>query len=137
MEVPLIRDQDFIIFGLQPWDIPIGSNCKNIAMEISRYNRVLYVNRPLDRISRFKYKNDARTKARLESIKNGKNVLVEISSGLWVFNPRVVIESINFLPKGFVYNYLNKRNNKQLANEIKWAASKLGLKDPILIIDND
>jgi glycosyltransferase involved in cell wall biosynthesis len=97
----------------------------------------LYVNRPLDRISRYKYKDDARTKARLESIKNGKNVLEEISSGLWVFNPRVVIESINFLPRGFVYNFLNKRNNRQLANEIKWAGSQLGLKDPILLIDND
>lgn len=137
MEVPLIKDRDFIIFGLQPWDIPIGSNCKNIALEISRHNRVLYVNRPLDRISRYKYKDDARTKARLESIKNGKNVLEEISSGLWVFNPRVVIESINFLPRGFVYNFLNKRNNRQLANEIKWAVSQLGLKDPILLIDND
>ena len=137
MEVPLIKDRDFIIFGLQPWDIPIGSNCKNIAQEISRHNRVLYVNRPLDRISRYKYKNDPRTRARLESIKDGKNVLREISTGLWVFNPRVVLESINFLPKGFIYNYLNKRNNKKLANEIKWGANQLGLKDPILIIDND
>jgi glycosyltransferase involved in cell wall biosynthesis len=137
MEVPLIKDRDFIIFGLQPWDIPIGSNCKNIAQEISRHNRVLYVNRPLDRISRHKFKNDARTKARLESIKNGKNVLEEISGGLWIFNPRVVLESINFLPKGVIYNYLNKRNNRKLADEIKWASSQLGLKDPILIIDND
>jgi teichuronic acid biosynthesis glycosyltransferase TuaH len=137
MEIPLIKDRDFIIFGLQPWDIPIGSNCKNIALEISGANRVLYVNRPLDRISRVKYKNDARTKARLESIKNGKNVLEEISNNLWVFNPRVVIESINFLPKGFLYNYLNRRNNRKLANEIKWASIQLGLKDPVLIIDND
>ena len=70
MEIPLIKDRDFIIFGLQPWDIPIGSNCKNMAEEISRHNRVLYVNRPLDRISKIKYKEDIRTKNRLESIKH-------------------------------------------------------------------
>jgi glycosyltransferase involved in cell wall biosynthesis len=137
MEISLIKDRDFIIFGLQPWDIPIGSNCKNIAEEISRHNRVLYVNRPLDRISKFKYKDDIRTKNRLESIKYGKNVLEEISSRLCVFNPRVIIESINFLPRGFVYNYFNKRNCRKLASEINWAASQLGFKDPILIIDND
>ncbi len=137
MEIPLIRDHDFIIFGLQPWDIPIGSNCKNMAEEISRHNRVLYVNRPLDRLSRFKYKDDIRTKNRLESIKHGKNVLEEISSRLWVFNPRIILESINFLPQGSVYNYFNKRNNKKLANEINWSSHQLGFKNPILIIDND
>ena len=101
METPLIKDRDFIIFGLQPWDIPIGSNCKNMAEEISRHNRVLYVNRPLDRISKLKHKEDIRTKNRLDSIKLGKNVLVETIRSLWVFNPRVIMESINFLPRWF------------------------------------
>jgi teichuronic acid biosynthesis glycosyltransferase TuaH len=137
MEISLIKDRDFIIFGLQPWDTPTGSNCKNMAQEISRHNRVLYVNRPLDRISKIKYKNDIRTKNRLESIKHGKNVLEEISSRLWIFNPRKIIESINFLPPGSFYNFFNKRNNKKLAREIIWAGNQLGFKDSILIIDND
>jgi teichuronic acid biosynthesis glycosyltransferase TuaH len=137
MEIPLIKNRDFIIFGLQPWDIPIGSNCKNIAEEIARHNRVLYVNRPLDKISTIKFNDDIRIKNRIESIRRGKNVLEEISSSLWVFNPRVIIDSINFLPRGSMYTYLNKRNNKKLANEIKWACSQLGFKDPVLIVDND
>lgn len=137
MEIPLIKNRDFIVFGLQPWDIPIGSNCKNIAAEISRHNRVLYVNRPLDRISRRKNKNNIQTQNRLNSIKNGKNVLTEISNQLWVFNPRIIVESINFLPPGFIYNYLNKANNKKLANEISWAKEQLGFHDPILLIDDD
>lgn len=137
MEAPLINNCDFIIFGLQPWDIPIGSNSKNIAKEISRHNRVLYVNRPLDRISRIKYMNDIRTKNRLDSIKHSKNVLVETMSQLWVFNPRVIVESINFLPQGSVYNYFNKRNNKKLSDEINWAIKQLGFENPILFIDND
>ncbi len=137
MEIPLIKDRDFIIFGLQPWDIPTGSNCKNIAEEISRHNRVLYVNRPLDRVSRIKYKKDIRTKNRLESIKLGKNVLEKINNSLWVFNPRIIIESVNFLPQGLIYNFFNKRNNKKLASEINWAGQQLGFKNSILIIDND
>lgn len=137
MEIPLINNRDFIIFGLQPWDIPIGSNCKNIAEEISRHNRVLYVNRPLDKISKIKFNDDIRTKNRIESIRRGKNVLEEKSSNLWIFNPRVIIESINFLPGGSLYKYLNKRNNKKLAREIRWACNRLGFKNPIFIVDND
>lgn len=137
METPLIKGRDFIIFGLQPWDIPIGSNCKNIAAEISKNNRVLYVNRPLDRISYIKHANNLQNKNRVKSLKHGINVLDEIDNQLWVFNPRVMLESINFLPPGLIYTYLNKRNNKKLANEILWAKGQLKFKDPILIIDDD
>jgi glycosyltransferase involved in cell wall biosynthesis len=137
MEVPLIKNRDFIVFGLQPWDIPIGSNCKNIAAEIAKHNRVLYVNRPLDRISRYKNRNSTQTKNRIGSIKDAKNVLAEISPQLWIFNPRLIVESINFLPPGFLYRFLNKRNNRKLAGHITWATDKLGFKDPVLLIDDD
>lgn len=137
MENSLIRNRDFIIFGLQPWDIPIGSNCKNIAMEIAKNNRVLYVNRPLDRISNLKASKDIQTMNRKESLKHDEHIINEISSNLWVFNPRIIVESINFLPSGLVYNFFNKRNNKKLANEIEWAIEKLGLSAFILFVDND
>ena len=45
----MIKNQDIIITGLQAWDVEIGSNCKSIALEFSKNNRVLYVNSPLDR----------------------------------------------------------------------------------------
>ena len=137
METSLIKDRDFIIFGLQSWDIPIGSNCKNIAVEIVKNNRVLYVNRPLDRISNFKAVNDIQTINRKESVKRGKNIIKEVKNNLWVFNPRIIVESINFLPTGFLYDFLNRRNNKKLASEINWAKEKLKFKNPILIVDND
>jgi teichuronic acid biosynthesis glycosyltransferase TuaH len=50
----MIKGRDIIIVGIQPWDIEIGSNCKNIATEFAKDNRVLYVNPPLDRITRYK-----------------------------------------------------------------------------------
>ena len=53
----MIKGKDIIVVGIQAWDIEIGSNCKNIAVEMSRENRVLYVNSPLDRISKFKDRN--------------------------------------------------------------------------------
>lgn len=137
MEIPLIKNRDFIIFGLQPWDISIGSNCKNIAAEISKHNRVIYVNRPLDRISSIKPKKDIPAINRIESIKTGTNVLNKVSNNLWVLNPRIIVESINSLPAGFLYIFLNQRNNKKLAQEIIWAKNELDFKNVILINDND
>ncbi len=137
MENPLISNRDFIVFGLQPWDIPIGSNCKNIAEQISMHNRVLYVNRPLDRNSKLKFNKDVRTQNRLKSLLSGENILEEVRTNLWVFNPRIITESINFLPRGPLYTFLNKRNNRKLAGEIRWAGDQIGFRDPILIIDND
>ena len=45
----MITGKDFVFTGLQPWDIPIGSNARDIALEVSKHNRVLYVNTPLDK----------------------------------------------------------------------------------------
>ena len=137
MEQSEIKGRDFIIFGLQPWDIPIGSNCKNIAEVISRNNRVLYVNRPLDRISYHRPKKDAQTINRIAAIKKGENVLTEIKKSLWIFNPGKILESINMLPPGIIYNFFNKKNNKVLAGEIRKACDQVGMKDPILFVDND
>ncbi len=50
----MIQGKDIVIVGLQPWDTEIGSNCKDIAVEMSKNNRVLYVNSPFDRISKFR-----------------------------------------------------------------------------------
>ncbi len=126
-----------IMFGLQPWDIEIGSNFKNMATEISRCNKVLYVNRPLDRISYYKNRNDKKVRARLESIKQNKNTLTKIEKNLWVLNPRIILESINFLPEGSLYHYFNKRNNRKIASEILSSAKQLNFKEIVLLVDND
>src|SRR3954462_2179805 len=103
MENALVHNRDIVMFGLQPWDIAIGSNFKNMALEIAKHNRVLYVNRPLDRISYLKKQDDPQIRARIESVKHGKNIFTEIQSNLWAFNPRIIIESINWMREGKVY----------------------------------
>ena len=42
----MITGRDFIITSLQPWSTEIGSTIKNTALEISKQNRVLYINTP-------------------------------------------------------------------------------------------
>ncbi len=137
MENPLIKGRDFIMLGIQPWDLDIGHNFKNMAHEIAADNRVLYVNRPLDRITQWKSPSDIKTKNRLKSIREGINVLEEVKKELWVFNPQTRLESINWLPHNKIYRYLNKRNNQKLAQQINSAVKKLNFNNPVLFIDND
>ena len=137
MENPRIENRDIIMFGLQPWDIEMGSNFKDMAVEIARHNRVLYVNRPLDRISYLKHRSDKKIKARILSFKKKQGVLQSIRHNLWVLNPPILLESINWMPSGILYNYFNKRNNNKIAGQIREAKDQLNFKSVILIIDND
>ena len=54
----MIKDRYFIFTGLQSWELNIGSNAKDIAWEISKNNKVLYINYPLDLRSFLKINND-------------------------------------------------------------------------------
>ncbi|WP_343674948.1 glycosyltransferase [Chitinophaga sp.] len=133
----MIRNRDIIIVGLQPWDIRIGSNCKNMAQELCQYNRVLYVNRALDRISAIRSSNDEKVLARKASLRGDANDLKPITASLWTLDPRTVLESINWIPLPSLFDRINLVNNKRLAREINQAARRLGFSDALLFIDND
>lgn len=136
-EMDLITNRDIVIVGQQPWDVEIGSNCKNIAIEFSKHNRVLYVNSPLDRITKFKSKDDPKIRKRIDVIKGREEALININKNLFNYYPDEIIESINWIKNDLVYTFLNKINNKRFARSIKRAIGKLGFKDIILFNDND
>ncbi|MCD0490217.1 glycosyltransferase [Pedobacter sp. MC2016-14] len=133
----LIKNRDIIVVGLQPWDTEIGSNCKNIAIEFSKHNRVLYVNSPLDRITKIKRKNDKDVKKRLAILSGEAEDLELIAPNLWVYYPDVVIESINWIKINFIFDLLNRSNNKLFSNSIVKAVKKLQFKNYLLFNDND
>lgn len=137
MEHQFIKNRDIVLFSFQPWDTEIGSNFKDMAIELARYNRVLFVNRALDRSYARKFKHDAKVQTRLQSIRHGVRELQEISPNLWIQNPRTLLESINGIPVNFVHDWLNKVNNRRLSKEINKAIAELGFKNTILINDND
>lgn len=133
----MIQNRDIIVIGIQPWDIEIGSNCKNIAEEFARNNRVLYVNSPLDRISIYRNKNQERIKKRINIVKNGIPEIVEIGKNLWNFYPATILESISWIKPRRLFDWLNKINNARVAKQISWAIEKLGFKDFIIFNDSD
>ncbi len=137
MSNAIIQNKDIIIVGQQPWDVEIGSNCKNIALEFSKNNRVLYVNSPLDRITLLRHKDSPNVKKRLEVIKGKTNGLVRLDENLWTYYPDEMIESVNWIKNDTFYTFLNKLNNKRFARSIKKAVKELGFTDYVLFNDND
>lgn len=133
----MITKRDFIIVGLQALDSRIGSNCINIAHEIARHNRVLYVNYPLDRLTRIREKNDPLIQKRVRIIKGKEPDLVQVSENMWNLNPRTMLESISQIPFDGLFDFFNKINNKRFAREIKMAINKLGFSNYFIFNDSD
>jgi glycosyltransferase involved in cell wall biosynthesis len=133
----IMKGRDFIITGLQSWDIPIGSNAIDIAKEIAVENRVLYVNSPLDMMTIFRNKPTPETIQRLEVYRKKKAPLRQITDTLWVLDFPFWIWSVNGLPDGLLFDFFNKLNNKKIFNYVGKVANDLNFKNPIHFIDND
>ena len=109
---------DFIITSLQSWDAPFGGNAKDIAFELSRQHRVLYVNS--------------------HSPKKGKSSnLRKIQDQLWVLDCNLNFFPVNRLPKGILFNTINKYNNYKIFNIVKQYANQLQFRNIIHFCDND
>lgn len=132
----MIQGKDIIVIGIQAWDIEIGSNCKNIAIEFARNNRVLYVNPPMDRVSRFREKHTEKIKKRIRVQKGIDPDLVTIDNNIWNLCPKHLIESINSIPSSALFDFLNKRNAKRFIKDILGAVKKLDFKDYIVFNDS-
>lgn len=132
-----MKGRNIIITSIQAWDIPIGSNSRNIAYELAKENKVLYINTPLDRISSWRERKHLSIIKKKKVVKTGKPLIEQITSNLSVLYPSVMMESINFLPEGKLYEYLSKRNSELLANNILSVLTVLNFKHVILFIDSD
>ncbi|MFZ4739597.1 MAG: glycosyltransferase [Bacteroidales bacterium] len=132
-----MQGKDIVITGIQPWDIEIGSNCKNIALEFSKKNRVLYINAPLDRNTLKSKKNDVSILKRLKMLRGEISCYEMVNENLTVFYPNVILESIQKVPLLSLFRWLNKINNKRFAAEIKKAINENDFHDFLHFNDSD
>jgi len=133
----MIKGKDFIFFGWQSWDTPIGSNCVNIAMETAKNNRVLYINRPADRITLWRDKTSPDIQHRRKVLRGELGTIERIHDSLWVYTPPIIMDSINWISNATVFNYLNKVNSYRWGRSIQQAIDTLGFKDYYLFNDNE
>ena len=132
-----LTDRDIVVVGQQPWDTKLGSNCKDIALEFSRHNRVLYVNAPLDRNTVLRGRHEPAVQQRLRVIRGEEPGLEAVADNLWVLTPDCILESINWLPASGLHSLLNKFNNKRFAKAIRKGIAALNFQNFLLFNDND
>ncbi|WP_044268853.1 glycosyltransferase [Bacteroides timonensis] len=109
---------DFIITALQTWEFSIGSNAKDIALELSRQHRVLFINTPVPS-------------------RHSHSKLRTIQENLWVLDCNFTILPVNKLPDGFLFDFANRFNNKLIFHAVNQAAKQLGFQNIIHFCDND
>ena len=132
----MIKGRDFIVFGLQAWDLNIASTIKYTATEISRNNRVIFVNPPLQRSLALMHKNLPEVQKRLRVLKGEEPDLVHENENLWVLTPKTIVESINWINSKTIFDFFNRVNNKRFAKQIKDAVKRLNFKNYIILDDN-
>lgn len=127
-----IKSRDIILFSFQPWNSEIAFNFKEMAYELSRYNRVLFIDRARDRNTIFKSIIAGKS---LEPV--SANNLEVISESFWVLHPKSILESGSWSPNYRLFDFFNRINNKRLAAEIKESIRSLGFTNCVMINDND
>ena len=124
---------DFVFVGIQSWDLPLGGNAKDMALELAITSRVLYVNPPPDRITRFRQRDAPQPKGQPHPAGH----LFRVNDALWVLYPAVTLESINWLPDSFLFDYVNRLNNQRLASRIQQAIDHLAFGPVTVFNDSD
>lgn len=133
----MIKNRDIVFINLTPWNYSIGNNACNMAEEMARHNRVLYVNPPLDRNTLMRPNPSPDVLQRRDVRAGRRPALEQAAENLWVLTPPVVLESINQVPFSWLFDRLNRLNNRRLAAAIQPVLAQLGFRDIILINDNE
>jgi len=68
--------------------------------------------------------------------KGQEDNLVQLTKNMWNLYPKQQIESINWLPDGSLYDFINKRNNRKFAADIQKAITQLDFKNYIIFNDS-
>ena len=132
-----MKGQNFIITSLQSWEIGIGNTIKNFAIEISRQNRVLYINTPMDHSTRLRNFIHHVKDNRIDVINHKISSLRKFNDNLWILDFPFMVYSINKIPFRCIFDYFNKINNRKVAKYINEYLNALNFKEPTLFIDND
>jgi teichuronic acid biosynthesis glycosyltransferase TuaH len=127
-----IKNRDIVLFSSQSWNSGIAFNFKDMAFELARYNRVLFIDRARDRHSILK------TIFSSKKQETGVSETPErIQDNFWILHPKSMLESGNWSPTYKLFDFFNRTNNKRLAVEIKKAIRDLNFNDCLMINDND
>jgi glycosyltransferase involved in cell wall biosynthesis len=127
----MLRNSDIIIFSLSRWDAPYSSPSFSLAKEFARNNRVFYIDHPFsikDFLSDYK---TPRVQKRKEALLKGRNIYTKaegLPENLTIITTKITFP-VNFLPVGYLYNALSRRNDEILFNTIRQIIRDFKVKD--------
>jgi glycosyltransferase involved in cell wall biosynthesis len=117
--------ENYLIIAQQEWALNLGSNARNLAAEISKKHRVMYVNPAMDFKSILKQIGTKHGKERLKmALGLGQNT-IQAGDNLWVHTPSTLNTSINWLRNRKIYQLLNRRNAQGFFKSIRRILDRL------------
>lgn len=127
----------FVITSLQTWEMGMGTTIRNFTLELSKKNRVIYINTPLDHATWLRSKLNHKEDHRLDVIRKKASPMRKIKENLWVLDFPFMVYSINKIPSPFLFDFFNRINNKRIGKYIRKQLHELNFDDFLLFIDTD
>lgn len=127
---------DIVMLSSARSDDPYSSSALSLAKELSKNNRVFFIDHPFslrDYLS--KYSQGGSIKRRRKALLFGKNIchtLEGTSSNLKIVTPRLTLP-INWMKEGKLYNCLSAVNDRILVAALKNIIKEYGIKQYIFI----
>lgn len=130
-----MNGRDIIIFSVIRWDQPLAGSAVAVAKELSKNNRVFFVDRPFSLRDLFKDYESFSLRKRITSVLLRKNPFMEVQTGFSNFvvcTPGLTLP-INFLPEGLLFNFFNGFNSLVVKWAMKRMAKQYAIKDFVYI----
>jgi len=127
----------YVLIAQQLWALNLGSNARNIAVELSHTHKVMYVNPALDINTLVKNLNKAKGWQRLQLALGIKQNTQQVAPNLWVHTPATIGISINWLNNVKLFNTINRFNAFTFCLSLKKALKLLNWKKEELAVFND
>lgn len=124
------------MIGQQGWDLGLGSNAHNMAAEFSLENKVLYINPPLDISTLLRHWWNPKIQYRLRVLLGLQKGLQKESNRLWVYTPRALCCSVNWINNSRLFRYFTHLNNRIFARSIRNITTRVGFERYCLVNDS-
>src|SRR5689334_995617 len=123
----MLQEHDpYIVIAQQQWQLKLGTNARDLALELSKTRPVLYVNPPIDIKSSLTEIKTPDGRQRLTAAFGIDGSINKAGDNLWVHTPTTLSISINWVKNERLFNSMNRFNAKRFYRSVKIAIDKLG-----------
>lgn len=133
----MYNKSSFVITSIASWGTQPKSCAQQLAREISQRHNVLFVNPPADLKTLLGSRTGIDIEQKSRVLRGGESAIRRLGPNLWVLTPPIIVSTGARINSDFIFDAINRRNNRRLAEVIRWAASTIGIRESHLVINND